>query len=59
MKNYNAILTERLQKYAAQLTNLWRNTTFWSKGVIEQTNFGYFALGKALEKQTKVTEDQG
>ena len=29
------------------------------KGVIEQTNFGYSPLGKALEKQTKVTEDQG
>ena len=29
------------------------------KGVIEQTNFGYFALGKALEKQTKVIEDPG
>ena len=42
-----------------QISYRWRNTTFQSKPNIEQTRFTYSTLGKAFEKQIKVTEDQG
>ena len=67
MKNYNTILTEKQQisalpsgkideyKYLLGEEILPSN----QRQIIEQTKFAYSPLGKAFEKQTKTTEEQG
>ena len=37
---------------------MWRNITFWSKYSNKQARITYSAVRKALEKQTKTSEDQ-
>ena len=62
MKNCNMILTEKHQKYQH-----YHPVKFVSTNILqvkkychlEQTKFAYSRLGKAFEKQTKTTEEQG
>ena len=57
MKNYNMILTEKLQQYQHILQV--KNSYLLIKAVIEKAKFTYSLLGKAFEKQIKTTEIQG
>ena len=68
MKNYNMILTEKQQKYQrygqVKLINMnilqVQNYYHLIKvNIIEQAKFTYSPLGKAFEKQTKTSEEQG
>ena len=65
MKSYNMILTEKQQKYQHYYLKKLNNITgeeilpSEQRRVIEQANFTYSPLGKALEKQIKTTEDPG
>ena len=66
MKNYNMILTERLQKYQPthqakliSMNNLQVKKYCHLSNSKEQPKFTYSPLGKAFEKQTKAIKDQG
>ena len=59
MKNYNMILTEKLQKYQhyqlKKLINMIEGEeilAYNQKQIIEQARYTYSSLAKALEKQT-------
>ena len=68
IKNYNAILIEKLPKYwlyhQAKLIsmNILLVKKFYPSNqqkIIEQAKFTYSPIGKAFEKQIKTIEDQG
>ena len=60
MKNGNAILTEKQEKYQhchlKKIININILPSDWV--VIEQAKVTYSSLGKALEKQTKTVKNQ-
>ena len=67
MKNYNMILTKKLQKVSALLSGKTDEYKYLTgeeilppgtKRVIEPANFIYPPLGRAFEKQIKTIEDQ-
>ena len=58
MKNYNAILTEKQQKYQQYLTGDEILPSDQSR-IIQQGTFTYSPFGKASEKQIKTIEEQG
>ena len=58
MKNYSTILPEKQQKKSSEYTCKEILTSDPSR-IIEQAKFTYSPLGKALEKQTKMIEEQG
>ena len=68
MKNYNMILTEKLQKYyfnnqvkliSMNILPVKKYCLVSKKKTIEQAKFSYSSLRKTFEKQTKTIEDQG
>ena len=68
MKKYNAILTEKKQKYhyhQVKMINMnFLQTKHFilqsdQKWIIEQPKFTYSPLGKAFAKQIKTIEDKG
>ena len=61
MKNYNMILTEKLQKYKLINMNLTGEVILPNdqSRMIGQAKFTYSPLSKTFEKQIKTTEDQG
>ena len=66
MKDYNTILTYRLQKcqqyHEIKLKNInifhMKQITSNQKQIIERSKFTYSLLGKAFEKQAKTIKDQ-
>ena len=58
-KNYTTILTEKQQKYQHYHLEKLINMNILQRRVIEQAKFTYSPLGKAFEKQTKTTEEEG
>ena len=67
IKNYNAILTEKQQKYQLSSGKIDKYEYFTSeeilpsnqRQIIEEAKFAYYPLGKAFEKQVKTIEYQG
>ena len=66
IKNFNMILTERLQKYQLYHQVKFEKYEYLTgeeilpsnqQQIIEEAKFTYSPLGKAFEKQTKTIED--